>query len=70
MKKVHLILQAKGGVGKSLFTWFVAHAEKDTKTSFIDLDESTHTSSNRLESIVGNKRIRQVEILNESKRLE
>ena len=70
MKKVHLILQAKGGVGKSLFTWFVAHAEKDTKTSFIDLDESTHTSSNRLESIVGNKRIRHVEILNESKRLE
>jgi hypothetical protein len=70
MKTIHLILQAKGGVGKSLFTWFVAHAEKDTKTSFIDLDESTHTSSNRLESLVGNKRIRHVEILNESKRLE
>ena len=70
MKNVHLILQAKGGVGKSLFTWFVAHAEKDSKTSFIDLDESTHTSSNRLESLVGPNRIRQVEILNESKRLE
>ncbi|MEY4539688.1 MAG: hypothetical protein RLZZ306_1445 [Bacteroidota bacterium] len=70
MKIVNLILQAKGGVGKSLFTWFVAHAEKDTKTSFIDLDESTHTSSNRLESLVGNKRIRHIEILNDSKRLE
>jgi hypothetical protein len=70
MKTIHLILQAKGGVGKSLFTWFVAHAEKETKTSFIDLDESTHTSANRLETIVGNKRIRHVEILNDSKRLE
>jgi hypothetical protein len=70
MKTIHLILQAKGGVGKSLFTWFVAHAEKDTKTSFIDLDESTHTSVNRLESLLGNKRIRQVEILNESNRME
>ena len=70
MKTIQLILQAKGGVGKSLFTWFVAHAEKETKTSFIDLDESTHTSANRLESIVGAKRIRHVEILNDSKRLE
>lgn len=70
MKTVQLILQAKGGVGKSLFTWFVAHAEKDSKTAFIDLDESTRTSANRLESIVGNKRIRHVEILNDSKRLE
>jgi hypothetical protein len=64
MKTIQLILQAKGGVGKSLFTWF--DAEKDTKTSFIDLDESTQTSANRLES----KRIRHVEILNDSKHLE
>jgi len=28
MKQINLILQAKGGVGKSLFTWFVAQAEK------------------------------------------
>jgi hypothetical protein len=70
MKTVQLILQAKGGVGKSLFTWFVAHAEKDSKTAFIDLDDSTKTSANRLESIVGSKRIRHVEILNDSKRLE
>jgi hypothetical protein len=70
MKNVHLILQAKGGVGKSLFTWFVAQAEKDTKTSFIDLDESTQTSFNRLEYIVGNKRIRHFQILNDSKRME
>ncbi len=70
MKTIHLILQAKGGVGKSLFTWFVAHVEKDTKTSFIDLDESTHTTSNRLDTIVGNSRIRQINILNDSKRLE
>ena len=67
---IQLILQAKGGVGKSLFTWFVAHAEKEIRTSFIDLDESTRTSANRLEFIVGVKRIRHFEILNESKRLE
>ncbi len=31
MKHINLVLQAKGGVGKSLFTWFVAQAEKDKK---------------------------------------
>ncbi len=70
MKQINLILQAKGGVGKSLFTWFVAQAEKDKKTSFIDLDESTKTTANRLESVVGKNRIRHVDILNDSKRLE
>ncbi|MEA5429273.1 P-loop NTPase family protein [Arcicella lustrica] len=70
MKQINLILQAKGGVGKSLFTWFVAQAEKDKKTSFIDLDESTKTSANRLESVVGKNRIRHVDILNDYKRLE
>ncbi|MEA5461650.1 hypothetical protein VB796_21460 [Arcicella sp. LKC2W] len=70
MKNVHLILQSKGGVGKSLFTWFIAQAEKETKTSFIDLDESTQTSANRLEYIVGSNRIRHFQILNDSKRLE
>ncbi|MEA5402772.1 hypothetical protein VB776_07595 [Arcicella sp. DC2W] len=70
MKQINLILQAKGGVGKSLFTWFVAQAEKDKKTSFIDLDESTKTTANRLESVVGKNRIRHVDILNDYKRLE
>ncbi len=70
MKHINLVLQAKGGVGKSLFTWFVAQAEKDKKTSFIDLDESTKTTANRLESVVGKHRIRHVDILNDSKRLE
>ncbi len=70
MKQINLILQAKGGVGKSLFTWFVAQAEKDKKTSFIDLDESTKTTSNRPEPVVGKNRSRHVDILNDSKRLE
>ncbi len=70
MKQINLILQAKGGVGKSLFTWFVAQAEKENKTSFIDLDESTKTTANRLEPVVGKNRIRHVDILNDHKRLE
>lgn len=70
MKKVNLILQSKGGVGKSLFLWFVAQIEKDKKTAFIDLDESTETSATRLGTIVGENRVRHFKILNENKKLE
>ena len=41
MKKINLVLQSKGGVGKSLFLWFVAQHDKEKSTTFIDLDEST-----------------------------
>ena len=47
MKQVNLVLQSKGGVGKSLFIWFVAQNQKEEKTNFIDLDESTQTSVTR-----------------------
>ena len=70
MKKVNLILQSKGGVGKSLFLWFIAQAEKEATTAFIDLDESTQTSSARLGSVVGNARVKHFKILNENKKLE
>ncbi len=70
MKKVNLILQSKGGVGKSLFLWFVAQIEKENKTAFIDLDESTETSATRLGTIVGENRVRHFKILNENKKLE
>lgn len=70
MKKVNLILQSKGGVGKSLFLWFVAQAERENPTAFIDLDESTQTTSARLGSVVGQARVKHFKILNENKKLE
>jgi hypothetical protein len=70
MKRVNLVLQSKGGVGKSLFLWFIAQVEKENKTAFIDLDESTETSATRLGSIVGESRVRHFKILNENKKLE
>lgn len=70
MKQVNLILQSKGGVGKSLFMWFVAQQHKAEKTIFIDLDESTQTSSARLGAVVGKDRVRSFKILNEYKKLE
>jgi hypothetical protein len=70
MKKVNLVLQSKGGVGKSLFLWFVAQLEKENKTVFIDLDESTQTSSARLGIVVGENRVKHFKILNENKKLE
>ncbi|OJV22452.1 MAG: hypothetical protein BGO21_30310 [Dyadobacter sp. 50-39] len=70
MKQINLILQSKGGVGKSLFIWFVAQIEKDRKTNFIDLDESTQTSAARLGTVVGNDRVRPVRILNEYNKME
>jgi hypothetical protein len=70
MKKVHLILQSKGGVGKSLLMWFIAQIEKENNSIFIDLDESTETSATRLGSVVGAGRVRHFKILNENKKLE
>lgn len=70
MKKVNLIIQSKGGVGKSLLVWFIAQLEKDKPTAFIDLDESTLTTANRLGKIVGENRVRHFKILNENKKLE
>ncbi len=71
MKTVHCILQSKGGAGKSLLTWLLAQKHKDNaSTVFIDLDNSTSTSSRRLGSIVGVDRIKTFHILDREKRLD
>ncbi|OZI07703.1 hypothetical protein BWI93_13125 [Siphonobacter sp. BAB-5385] len=71
MKTIHCILQSKGGVGKSLLTWFLAQKhQEDTSTVFIDLDNSTATSSLRLSSIVGADRIKSFAILDSEKKLD
>ena len=69
MKQINLIVQSKGGVGKSLLLWFIAQIEKDNKSIFIDLDESTQTSSNRLE-FLGEGRVKAIKILDANKKLE
>lgn len=69
MKQINLIVQSKGGVGKSLLLWFIAQIEKDNKSIFIDLDESTQTSSNRLE-FLGENRVKAIKILDANKKLE
>jgi cellulose biosynthesis protein BcsQ len=72
MKQVHLILQSKGGVGKSLLTWFLANHYSDSESVlFMDVDESTRTSSSRLSSILSSpERSLFYPILNEQKKLE
>jgi len=72
MKQVHLILQSKGGVGKSLLTWFLANHYSDSESVlFMDVDESTRTSSSRLASILSTpERSLFYPILNEQKKLE
>jgi hypothetical protein len=69
--KVHLILQSKGGCGKSLLTWFLANFYAyDESTVFMDIDESTKTSSTRLDSILPKGQSVFYPILNEQKKLE
>lgn len=49
MKKMHLILQAKGGVGKSLLTYLFALTKAHKPdTLFVDVDSSTKTSTRQL----------------------
>jgi hypothetical protein len=72
MKKVHLILQSKGGCGKSLLTWFLANLyASDETVLFMDVDDSTKTSSTRLDNILGSQdRCVFYPILNDKKQLE
>lgn len=56
-RKPHLILQAKGGVGKSLHTYLRAWSEKDQTSLFVDLDNSTQIST-RTARLSGRKPLR------------
>jgi hypothetical protein len=54
MKTFHLIMQAKGGVGKSMLTYFYAlQMENDASSLFIDTDNSTKTSDRQLAFLRG-----------------
>lgn len=70
-KNVTLIMQSKGGVGKSFLTWFIAQIEKENKAVyFIDVDSETQTSKTRIPGIVGEERIGLYKILNDNKKLD
>jgi aspartyl-tRNA synthetase len=48
-KTIHLICQAKGGVGKSFFTYLVYHKYKeDGSVAYLDLDNTNQTTLSRL----------------------
>jgi hypothetical protein len=69
-KQLNFILQSKGGVGKSMFTYLVANLEKENKTAFIDLDAATRTSAKRLGAIVGDKKVAELTILTADQKIE
>ena len=49
MKKLHFILQAKGGVGKSLLSYLLAQTQsQNPNVLFVDVDASTNTSTRQL----------------------
>jgi hypothetical protein len=64
MKKLHFIIQAKGGVGKSLLTYLMAQSQKDNPDAFfVDVDGSTQTSTRQLK-FLGEKRVESITLLN------
>src|SRR5687768_9776440 len=61
-RKFHFILQAKGGVGKSLHTYLRAMSEADSSSLFVDVDSSTKTSSRQL-LFLGQDRLESVSLI-------
>lgn len=61
-RKFHFILQAKGGVGKSLHTYLRAVAETESSSLFVDVDSSTKTSSRQL-LFLGQDRLESVSLI-------
>jgi hypothetical protein len=50
MKKITFIIQSKGGVGKSAFTYMIANKyEKQSDIVFVDMDNETNTSASQLQ---------------------
>lgn len=54
MKKIHFILQSKGGAGKSFLTYLLALKEEaNEKALFVELDSSTKSSTKNLRFLAG-----------------
>jgi hypothetical protein len=64
MKKLNFIVQAKGGVGKSLLVYLIGLSEENNENSFfVDVDASTKTSCKQLQ-FLGENRFESLSILN------
>lgn len=58
MKNYHFIIQAKGGVGKSMLTYLYAlNNEQNPSVLFLDVDNSTKTSDRQLGFLREKKRV-------------
>ncbi len=68
-KELNFIIQAKGGVGKSLLTYLLAIAHAENQHSlFVDVDSSTQTSTKQLK-FLGESRTETLSLLNEKEAL-
>ncbi|MEZ0483199.1 hypothetical protein [Fibrella aquatica] len=66
MKEFHFILQAKGGVGKSYFAYLQAlRLENEPGALFIDIDNSTRTTTRQLAFLKKQKRVANISLFNE-----
>lgn len=61
-RRFHFILQAKGGVGKSLYTYLRALTETDRSSLFVDVDSSTKTSLRQL-TFLGEQRLESLSLI-------
>lgn len=70
-KTINLIIQSKGGAGKSFLTYLLAlKNEPNEKSLFIDLDHSTATSTNQLNFINDLDRLNIVNITNQEQKID
>lgn len=69
-KQITVLCQSKGGIGKSHAMWNFSYIHQhNEKVVFIDLDESTKTSS-RLSALVGKHRVSHYTLLDEHYKIE
>ena len=70
MKQLHFIVQAKGGVGKSMLTYLLGLARDNDKNQslFVDVDSSTQTSTRQLK-FLGENRTETLSLLNSNEAL-
>lgn len=70
MKQFNFIIQSKGGVGKSFFTYLIGIKHEEIKeTLFLDVDGSTKTSTNQLKFLWEEKRIGSIHLLDAQQRI-
>jgi cellulose biosynthesis protein BcsQ len=71
MKQFIFNIQSKGGAGKSMLTYLQALKHEDNdKVLFVDLDNSTKTSLKQLQFLSAKKRIAEVSINDNKKRID